>query len=1353
MEDPPLPADKGKEKVVEEDAAVTIHTEGSSSGLSLEEKLAALTSAHADADDFTDDDSDDELEFDVTKDLVAKQRFTAILLIPFILQQEMANVILTDLFPAYVAKTKYSRLQLSFLKEEDAVNVRQATLEYQRANSSVTHKLHWLHAENAAFIRFKASNARALEVLFKGVPANITPEGLEEMLTKHKLKIRQVTPFLEGHCFHRVLHPVSGADTDVIKGLVIPHTEEKKRRHIHQISHPLEHGKKLLVHQESTRIDRALVSQSLLPRLISASHVKPEEPVSDHDFAIRIAFKIKSQLRTGPGLWRMHPSMLHRPGVRKLTEEVEGQVAQKGGDFEVLISRLNISLRRYSKEESKRIRATINHLSSMVAGLAQEFMCNPKDQLLKERLRKAERQLKEYHACRRERNHLMAGMAKELVGEIPSPHLSARIKMRRVKTQITELAVPGGVVTEPKEILKAASEYYSGLFGEDKRTALSNWVPAAGKRLWFSEAECLQEDWTEAEVKRALKEMADNKSPGKDGLPKELFEQHWDVLGKHLKELVQSFTSSSSLPTSVKDAVTILLHKKGAKEQLENYRPITLLNFSYKVLARVLASRIKKVLHKVISEEQFGFIPGRRVSDAVGLVADVIDAAKNGMEDWYMLLVDFRKAFDSVSRDFTFEVLKKMGFPERFVGWVKGLHDNTRTSLLVNGWMGEAVDVVSGVRQGCPIAPYLFLCAVEPLVQLVEKKKLGITIRGCTEQRLAYVGYADDTTLLLQGKQQIVKAEEVLEEFKNISGLATNKDKSVVLPLGVNLGKKTWRTDGFRWAGADEAEKLLGIWVTPSGSCQPTWDKALERIVGKMSLWQPQYLPIKARRAVMDGYIMPIAWSQAQVYPPPARTWGVITKLSHTFMSANKVTTEKCFFLWSKELLYTPVLEGGVGAKDPEAMLTCFTARRIGLILNESSQLKRNLLRQAADLPLGLDTFMSHEKLLKVWEGKSQRWKLACENFMRSPLAVTGAERSKEEVGLERIVFNRHILRKGSTPFGGQKAAKRLREVRLGDLIRKDEEGRGTLKDLVTLERELLGMEAAKLALEAFATAPEAWRGLLLSAELPQMGFAEVYVAGREGSKQLRNKLLVKGEVAPMKSLRSCWGHGSSGQSRRKKWEDRWSGRIDWKRAVKTRESLVTLSRPRDVLLRIHSLNLQVGERLPFLSSGPVCPFCGVFETLEHCFSECPKIRVVVAAVKKALRMINPGRRAESLGDWLFGKANSTSAFPEATLISIALHQLWVERCEGAFRGCKFRTRRVLRRIETALRMHVNIYVRASAGKLQQKGKVQQARWHVMTNQEQCLLNRIRVVEGKGWRWSAKFAAIWGKPHRPRIHM
>ncbi|CAI5479359.1 unnamed protein product [Closterium sp. Yama58-4] len=287
------------------------------------------------------------------------------------------------------------------------------------------------------------------------------------------------------------------------------------------------------------------------------------------------------------------------------------------------------------------------------------------------------------------------------------------------------------MVLELKRILEEASEYFRSLFGEDKRTAISDRSPAAGKQLTYTDIQNLQEEWTEKEVKQALKEMSCNKTAGKDGLPKEIFELHWDTLGKHVMGLVQDFTLTSLLPTSVKDAVTLLLHKKGVKEQLENYRPITLLNIGYKILAWVLVSRIKKVLHKVISREQFGFIPGRRISDEVGLVADIIDAAKNGKEDWFMLLVDFKKTFGSVSRNFIFEVMEKMGFPARYVGWVKGLHTNTRTSFLINGWLGDVVEVVSGVRQGCPLAPYLFLCAVEPLAQKVMKRKIGISLTSC----------------------------------------------------------------------------------------------------------------------------------------------------------------------------------------------------------------------------------------------------------------------------------------------------------------------------------------------------------------------------------------------------------------------------------------------------------------------------------------------------------------------------------------------------------------------------------------------------------------------------------------------
>ncbi|CAI5968982.1 unnamed protein product [Closterium sp. NIES-65] len=192
------------------------------------------------------------------------------------------------------------------------------------------------------------------------------------------------------------------------------------------------------------------------------------------------------------------------------------------------------------------------------------------------------------------------------------------------------------------------------------------------------------------------------------------------------------------------------------------------------------------MFHQVISLEQYGFISGRRLSDAVALVADVIDAAKHGSEDWYLLLVDFWKAFDSVSRIFIFMVLRSMGFLERFVAW------------------------------------------------LVEKRKLGLSLVG---QRLAYLGYADDTTLILQGKSQIKKAVRALAKFEKESGLATNKGKSDVMALGVNLTSNPIASDCFKWAGADEAERLLGVWITPNGSCRSTWEKALDDITGKLQKW------------------------------------------------------------------------------------------------------------------------------------------------------------------------------------------------------------------------------------------------------------------------------------------------------------------------------------------------------------------------------------------------------------------------------------------------------------------------------------------------------------------------------------
>ncbi|CAI5486617.1 unnamed protein product [Closterium sp. Naga37s-1] len=212
-----------------------------SSGLSVEEKLKALATVAAD-DSFIEDDSDEELEIDASKGISPHLRSTVILLFLVIPSHEVASVILTvrtlmkrvwanllsddvlatvkfqELLPAFVAKTRYSRLQVSFLRESDAVNIKQISVDHKRPNGITIHCF-WLHQEDPAYLRMKATNPQMLEVYFKGVPADIPPELVLEVMVKHPLKIRKQSTFSGGHCFHRVLHPVTGADTDKIKGL------------------------------------------------------------------------------------------------------------------------------------------------------------------------------------------------------------------------------------------------------------------------------------------------------------------------------------------------------------------------------------------------------------------------------------------------------------------------------------------------------------------------------------------------------------------------------------------------------------------------------------------------------------------------------------------------------------------------------------------------------------------------------------------------------------------------------------------------------------------------------------------------------------------------------------------------------------------------------------------------------------------------------------------------------------------------------------------------------------------------------------------------------------------------------
>ncbi|CAI6000167.1 unnamed protein product [Closterium sp. NIES-65] len=218
--DPALSTAEGKNEESVITAAQVVDNAAGSSGLSVEEKCDTTV----DLDDAVEklmDDSDDELDVDFKADELCRLRYTAILLVPFLLHHELASVVSTVrllmrrvwssvvsadvantskfqiLHPAYVAKTRFCMLQISFLLEGDALNVRQQDVDYQRVNGKLV-RLYWLRADDPSFVRERASNPLATEVVFRHVSASVSPETLQWLLAHYKLKINQKLIYKEG---------------------------------------------------------------------------------------------------------------------------------------------------------------------------------------------------------------------------------------------------------------------------------------------------------------------------------------------------------------------------------------------------------------------------------------------------------------------------------------------------------------------------------------------------------------------------------------------------------------------------------------------------------------------------------------------------------------------------------------------------------------------------------------------------------------------------------------------------------------------------------------------------------------------------------------------------------------------------------------------------------------------------------------------------------------------------------------------------------------------------------------------------------------------------------------------------
>ena len=296
----------------------------------------------------------------------------------------------------------------------------------------------------------------------------------------------------------------------------------------------------------------------------------------------------------------------------------------------------------------------------------------------------------------------------------------------------------------------------------------------------------MEAEITIKELKDSLDEFENNKTPGCDGLTKEFYATFWNLLGPILLQTVQFCRGKKLLTQSQRRGVISLLHKKGKDpEQIENYRPISLLNVDYKIITKTLANRIQTKISKLVNADQLGFIKQRYIGEAVRKVNDFLEHHENEGINGYILQLDFRKAFDSIEWNFLFEVLTKINIGTEMVEWIKLCYTQIESCVVNGGFSSKWFALEKGLRQGCPLSAYLFLLCVEILANTIRNAPdVKGLIMGTNEQKLSM--FADDCTCLLKDKESVTRVIQLIDTFSKYSGLELNHSKCEVYMLRSN---------------------------------------------------------------------------------------------------------------------------------------------------------------------------------------------------------------------------------------------------------------------------------------------------------------------------------------------------------------------------------------------------------------------------------------------------------------------------------------------------------------------------------------------------------------------------------------
>lgn len=657
------------------------------------------------------------------------------------------------------------------------------------------------------------------------------------------------------------------------------------------------------------RIDRTLVNVQWVSAFASSWVEALPTGTSDHS-PLHVSWD--NSLNWGKKPFKYCKLWSRQEGYKEVVEEAWNSQVLGNPQFKTMGKLKAVKLALKDWKSALSVETTVKIRQETLASIQSKIQEDPLNPSLAQLETEAVWDLQEAFKCEEDFFRLKARSQWLRLGERCTKLFHSIHKSRCNSNFIGAITLPSGELTsDPESIKNHAVQFFSDLYNGNSPPP--SYAPVATKRLSQEDVQILNNPFKIEELDEVIKFSEPDKAPGPDGFTMAFYKTHWPLIRRDVWAAVHNFFDQGKLLKSLNNSFVTLVPKTPTANSLSDYRPISLCNCVYKLISKLMANRIKLVLGNVISNNQAAFIPGRNIQDNTLLAHELIrgfDIKRSPKRACIKL--DLYKAFDSIDRSYILHILNCMGFPSKWISWIRECITTPMISVLVNGSPNGFFKTSRGIRQGDPLSPYLFSVAMEGLTVALNE---GLLARRWDSYNLhssatvSHLFFADDILIFIKANDKSIRGLKcILSKFGKQSGLNVSTSKSqLFLAKSVHNREELATLSGISVGFLPI--RYLGIPLSTNAKRLTHYTPLLEKIRGKIASWNNVSLSYGSRlelcKTILQSYLY--YWSAS--LPIPKTIILAIDRMFKNFIWGNSKTRVK----W--DMVCLPKKEGGLGLR------------------------------------------------------------------------------------------------------------------------------------------------------------------------------------------------------------------------------------------------------------------------------------------------------------------------------------------------------------------------------------------------------------------------------------------------------